>query len=77
MQPIRNLLYYMQLPFHEVFLDQIESQKKSLPPDILQQVCRFKSKFDRNQLPALIHGELFMNGINVIAPYLALRFNRR
>lgn len=77
MQPIRNLLCYIQQPFHEVYLDQIESQKKTLPPAILQQVCRFKCKIDRNQLPALIHGDLFMDGINVIAPYLVLRFNRK
>jgi hypothetical protein len=56
MQPIRNLLCYLQLSFHEVYLDQMEVMKKTLPPNILQQMCRFKAKVNRNQLPALIHG---------------------
>ena len=75
MQPIRNLLSYMNMTYIEVFLDRIEEQKKTLPKSVLQQLS--KHKIDRNQLPALIHGEIFIEGQNVIASYLLFRFDRK
>ena len=75
MQPIRNLLCFLELPYYDVHLDEIEKEKKNLPENILKQIS--KCKIDKSKLPALIHGELYIEGNNSISPYLLFRFNKK
>lgn len=74
LQPIRNLLCYIEVPFYEVHLEYIEEQKNTLPKEIVKQVRRFK--IDRSQLPAMIHGNIYAEGPEPICSYLCKRFNR-
>jgi hypothetical protein len=68
LQALRNLCFYIQEPFHEAHLDRFEEQKKILPPQVLEQLTKFK--LDRENLPSLIHGDILVEGQRTIARYI-------
>jgi hypothetical protein len=75
MQSLRNICCFLGQPFVEVHLDRYDQQKATLPIEVRQQLKRFK--LDQENLPALIHGDNFVEGPRVTAAYLCVYFNRK
>jgi hypothetical protein len=73
LQPIRNLLFYLALPFVEIHLDD-EEQKKSLPEEAVN--CLKGVRIDKSSLPLLVFEGLFIYDIYPIMAYLCRRFKR-
>ncbi len=74
MQPIRNLLCYMDVPFVEIHPEYLEETKKRLPSKIIEHIKKFR--IDKSQLPALIHGDLYFWGQIPICIYICKLHNR-
>lgn len=52
MQPIRNLVLYLNVPFIEVHLDD-EQQKKTLPEEVLKSLKGLR--IEKSLLPLLVY----------------------
>jgi hypothetical protein len=73
-QMIRYLLCYLEIPFIDIFLDEYDKQKLTLPNEVLQAL---KSKcINRCNLPAIIHNSEIVCDLNQITNYICLTFQR-
>ena len=73
LQPIRNLLFYLELPFLEIHLGD-EEQKRSLPEEA---VASLKGvRIDRSSLPLLAFEGMLIYDIYPIMAFLCRRFKR-
>jgi hypothetical protein len=65
----------MGLNFIEVHLDQLDQQRRKFPLSVLKQLS--KCKVDREQLPALVHADSFVEGQSEISYYLCYQFGHK
>lgn len=73
LQPIRNLLFYLQLAFVEVHLDD-QTHNKTLPEQALH--CLKGVRIDKSSLPLLAFEGLYIYDIYPIMAFLCRRFKR-
>ena len=72
MQPIRNLISYLGLPFVEVHIDE-EDQKKKLSEDVKANLRGLK--IDKTSLPLLVYEGYQIYETSPIMNFICRRFN--
>ena len=73
MQPIRNLVLYLSLPFIEVHYEN-EEQRKTLPEYVVNSLKG--QRIDKCSLPLLVYEGLYIYDIYPIMAYICRRFKR-